>query len=347
MSSDLTAAVLARMRALVDGLQGVGGELLRAMLSHHLGWEAQAMGKPATQPAGKLVRPRLCLLSCEAAGGDPAVAVPAAAAVELIHNFSLIHDDVEDRDEVRRGRATVWKRWGEAQAVNAGDCMYSLAYAALAELDAEGVSPARRLRTLALMSEACIRLCEGQSHDLALQERPQVSQAEYLDMIGRKTAALMACAAETGAVLGGADDEAARALSQFGFDLGVAFQIRDDILGIWGDPQATGKPVGTDLSRRRCSYPVIVALERAQGADRDAILAAQGTAHSAGSGQASPERIAAAVSAIERLGARNKAEEMAAQAHARAWSALKPLRLHPRAERELRALAESLAVRQR
>jgi geranylgeranyl diphosphate synthase type I len=189
------------------------------------------------------------------------------------------------------------------------------------------------------MSEACVRLCEGQSHDLALQEQSQVSQSEYLDMIGRKTAALMSCAAETGAVLGGADDEAAQALRQFGFDLGVAFQIRDDILGIWGDPQETGKPVGADLSRRRCSYPVIVALERALGADRDAILAAQG-------GQSS-NFVAMAMAALERLGARDTAEEMIAQAHERAWSALKHIRLQPRAERELRALAGFLAVRQR
>ena len=334
MSSHPMEAVLARMRAVLRGLQGPGGELLRAMLSHHLGWEEQA-----PEAMGKLVRPRLCLLACEAVGADPAAAVPAAAAVQLIHDFSLIHDDIEDRDEVRRGRPTVWKRWGEAQAINAGDCMYSLAYAALSDPDPTSAAGARLLRAVAILSEACVRLCEGQSHDLALHDQPTVLRAEYLDMIGRKTAALISCAAQMGALLGGADDDVTDAFRDFGFQLGLEFQIRDDILGIWGDPGKTGKPVGADLSRKRCSCPVVCALERAQGEEREAILAVRR--------EPSAESIAGAVAALERLGAREEVEELAAQAHQRAWSALEPLRLEPRATRELRELAGFLTARQR
>jgi len=342
VSSDPMEAVQRLMRTALAGLEGAGGALLRAMLSHHLGWdetEAQAGGKPATLPAGKLVRPRLCLLSCAAVGGDPEVAAPAAAAIELVHNFSLIHDDIEDRDEMRRGRATVWRRWGEAQAINAGDGMYSLAYAALGDLGAAGAGDTRHLRAVALLSRACVRLCEGQAHDLALHNQPRVSPREYLDMIGRKTAALMSCATQLGALFGGANDQTQAAFRQFGFDLGIAFQIRDDLLGIWGDPDKTGKSVGTDLSRKRCSYPVICALERARGEERETILAAQGAS--------SPERIAAVVDALQRLGALAQAEDLVAQKHERAWAALGSVQLAPGAAHALRELTEFLTVRQR
>jgi len=348
-------AVIGLMRAQVERLRGPGGGLISRMLAHHLGWEApqgmgktpatpagkpatSSAGKPAIQPAGKLVRPRLCLLSCRAVGGDAFAAVPAAAAVELIHTFSLIHDDIEDRDEMRRGRPTVWKVWGEAQGINAGDCLYSLAYAVLGEADGRAGEAPRRLRAVAVLSEACVRLCEGQAHDIALQSQEDISEAEYLDMVGRKTGAIMAAAAHMGALVGGASDEHAGAFRQFGLQLGVAFQIRDDILGIWGDPQKTGKPVGSDLSRKRCSYPVIWGLAQTRGRDRDAILAARD--------EPSPAALGEAAAALERLGARARADELAAQVHRQAWAALEGLELEPRAAEELRQLTEFLTSRE-
>lgn len=332
MKEDLTQAVVEHMRALAAGLEGRGGELLRAMLRHHIGWSARC---PA---AGKLVRPRLCLLCCQAVGGDARAAVPAAAAVELIHNFSLVHDDIQDRDEMRRGRPTVWARWGEAQAISAGDCLYALAYAALGK-QARRVDAARRLRAVAMLADACVRLCEGQSHDLALQGQAQISQVEYLEMIGRKTAALISCAAQMGAMLGGADDKAAEAFRRFGFDLGLAFQVRDDLLGLWGDVKQTGKPVGADLGRRRCSYPVVWALERAQPRQREAIVRAQSAP--------SAMQVRAAVAALERLGAREQGECLAQEMHQRAWQALAGLKLKPGPLRALRELSDFLITRGR
>ena len=349
MTDDPIDAVIRLMRARVEGLQGPGGALVRRMLSHHLGWEvrqARAMGEraaepaaePAITPAGKMVRPRLCLLACQAVGGDPDAAVPAAAAIEFIHNFSLIHDDIEDRDEIRRGRPTVWKLWGEAQAINAGDCIYSLGFAALSKLEAAKVETARRLRAVAILSDATVRLCEGQTHDVALQGQEEISEAEYLDLVGRKTGAVMSAAAEMGVLLGGASDELASAFRGFGMQLGVAFQIRDDILGIWGEPEKTGKPVGADLSRKRCSYPVIWGLAHASGRERGAILAIRG--------EASEAALAHAVAALEGMGARHRAEELAAEMHGRARSALEGLELEPRAAQELRQLTEFLTSRQ-
>jgi geranylgeranyl diphosphate synthase type I len=333
VTSDPIDAVIALMRAQVDGLQGPGGALVREIAAHHFGWAGEA------EATGKLVRPRLCLLSCRAVGADPMVAVPAAAAIELIHNYSLIHDDVEDRDEMRRGRPSAWKVFGDAQAINAGDCIHSLAFAALDELDAMRVEPERRLRATAILSEANVRLCEGQAHDIALQSRDTATEDEYLDMIGRKTGALMSAAAEMGAVLGGAHDAQARAFREFGSRLGLGFQIRDDILGIWGDPQATGKPAGADLTRKRCSYPVVWAVARATGEDREALLNVRAESPSAA--------VAAAIDTLERLGARERAEELAADMHRQAWGALDGLTLEPNAVEELRQLTDFLAGRER
>ncbi|UCH34916.1 MAG: polyprenyl synthetase family protein [Armatimonadota bacterium] len=334
--------VIEMMRSHIVQLNGAGGALLREMLLHHLGWDAvdrDAGEESAGSAAGKLVRPRLCVLSCLAVGGNAAAAIPAAAAIELIHNFSLIHDDIEDRDDTRRGRPAVWKLWGEAQGINAGDCMYSLAYAVLTEPEEATADPGRRLRATAILSRACARLCEGQAHDVALRNGRDVSEDEYLDMVGRKTGALLSAAAETGALLGGADDRALDGFRDFGFDLGVAFQIRDDVLGIWGDAQKTGKPVGGDLSRRRCSYPVVWALARGRDKDRHALRDVGGAS--------SPRAMADAVAVLDRVGAREHAEELAAETHRRAWSALEGLRLESAAKDDLRRLTEFLAVRQR
>jgi geranylgeranyl diphosphate synthase type I len=334
VTSDPIDAVIALLRARIDALQGAGGALVREIAAHHFGWA----GEPDAM--GKLVRPRLCLLPCRAVGGDPMIALPAAAAIELIHNYSLIHDDIEDRDEMRRGRSAAWKAFGDAQAINAGDCIHSLAFAAMDELDATRVAPECRLRAIANLSEANVRLCEGQAHDIALQSREDLpNEDEYLDMVTRKTGALMRAAASIGALLGGADWEYAGAFGQFGERLGVAFQIRDDVLGIWGDPEQTGKPAGADLTRKRCSYPVVWASARAEGKDREALLGVRA--------DPSAKAVAGAIAALERLGAREHAEELAAEMHRQAWAALEGLKLEPRAEAELRQLTEFLTIRDR
>ena len=217
-----------------------------AMMHYHLGWADEAL-QPLAVSSGKRIRPLLCLMACEAVGGNPADAIPAAAAVEILHNFSLVHDDIEDGDETRRHRPTLWALWGVPQAINVGDGMFALAYKALLRMGrrADGTEsfPAAHgaLEAADLFSEACIRLTEGQHLDLSFEERVDVSSSEYLQMIEGKTAALIAGSTALGALFGGAEQRQEQLLGSFGRNLGLAFQIQDDILGIWGDPARDGK----------------------------------------------------------------------------------------------------------
>lgn len=218
---------------------------------------AEADGSPGPGIGGKLLRPSLVLFSCEALGGEAAEALPLAAALELIHNFSLVHDDIQDGDEFRRGRPTAWKAFGVGQAINAGDALLILALrtALSAELSWE-----KKVMAQELLLSATLRMIEGQVLDLA-GEGKALGVKEYLEMARRKTGALLGCAFSLGAVAAGRPD--LRALSQeLGEELGLAFQIKDDILGIWGDPKKTGKPVGNDLLRKKRSFPVSFALEK-------------------------------------------------------------------------------------
>ena len=260
------AAILGELRTALAPHPGPPFDQMR----YHLGWQDRA-GLPVEARGGKLLRPALCLLSCEATGGEAASALPAAAALELLHNFTLIHDDVEDASAERHGRKTVWRVWGQAQAINAGDGMLALAHATLLRL--EGHPADRVLRAARMLDEATLRLCEGQHLDLAAGERPQMSLDDYLAMIEGKTASLMAACCGIGALLGGADDATVRALEEFGRRLGLAFQVRDDLLGIWSSASETGKPAGDDLRSGKRSYPVVAALDRASDEERRVLLA--------------------------------------------------------------------------
>ena len=212
-------------------------------------------GRPADGDGGKAVRPALALLSAEAAGAAPEVGVPGAVAVELVHNFSLLHDDLMDGDEQRRHRDTVWKVHGPAQAILVGDALFALANEVLLELGTvEAGRATRRLTT------ATRKLIDGQAQDISYEHRERVTVEECLEMEGNKTGALLACAVSIGAVLGGADDRTADTLEAYGYHLGLAFQAVDDLLGIWGDPEATGKQTWSDLRQRKKSLPVVAAL---------------------------------------------------------------------------------------
>ncbi|MEE1927007.1 polyprenyl synthetase family protein [Streptomyces sp. TRM 70351] len=222
--------------------------------AYHFGW-IDAEGRPADGDGGKAVRPALALLSAEAAGAAPQTGLPGAVAVELVHNFSLLHDDLMDGDEQRRHRDTVWKVHGPAQAILVGDALFALAGEILLELGtADAARAARRL------TAATRALIDGQAQDISFEHRERVGVAECLEMEGNKTGALLACACSIGAVLGGADDTAADALHDYGFHLGLAFQAVDDLLGIWGDPESTGKRAWSDLRQRKKSLPVVAAL---------------------------------------------------------------------------------------
>jgi geranylgeranyl diphosphate synthase type I len=197
--------------------------------------------------------------------------LPAAAAVELTHNFTLIHDDIEDGDVERRHRATLWKQWGIPQAINTGDGMFALARLTLWGVLERGVEPAVAVRLGAALDNACLVIAEGQYLDISFEDRQVISVAAYLDMIGRKTAALMACSAAMGAMLATHEEEPIGRLSSFGYAIGTAFQVRDDLLGVWASKTESGKTAAGDIYRRKKSLPILHAIEHAVQSDRHAL----------------------------------------------------------------------------
>lgn len=253
-----TPVVLDRVRLLtVPALRTAVDRLepsIARVAAYHLGW-VDADGNAMAGNGGKAVRPALAVLSAEAVGAGAEVALPGAVAVELVHNFSLLHDDLMDGDEERRHRPTAWKVFGPAMAILAGDALLALAEDVLLEgPEATGPRAARHL------TEATDRLITGQAEDLSFEGRLDVSIGECMGMVGNKTGALLACSASIGAVLAGAPAEAVEALSGYGYHLGLAFQAVDDLLGIWGQPEVTGKPAWSDLRQRKKSVPVAYAL---------------------------------------------------------------------------------------
>jgi geranylgeranyl diphosphate synthase type I len=235
------------------------------MLRYPLGW-VDKDGKPYDQSTGKRIRPILLLLCAEATGGKDGwqQAIPAATAVELLHNFSLIHDDIQDNSETRHNRPTVWKVWGQANAINAGDAMFALSYAALSRLTERNVSPEIALKCWAIFNRTNLELTRGQHLDMRFEKQEMVQIEEYLSMTGGKSAALVAASAQMGALIGSRDDTIAAHFYDFGHNLGVAFQIHDDILGIWGDPSVTGKSAATDIISRKKSLPILYGLSKSK-----------------------------------------------------------------------------------
>jgi geranylgeranyl diphosphate synthase type I len=236
------------------------------MLRYHLGWQDRD-GKPVTGRRGKRLRPLLCLLACEAFGGDWRSALAVASALELIHNFTLIHDDIEDNSLTRHQRPTVWSVWGLAQGVNAGDALWALARRSVYRLTDSGRSPKVTLAVAKLLDETCYALCQGQYLDIASEGDRGMTEDTYERVMRGKTAALTAASLVSGAMLGGASTGCLEQVAAFGLELGIAFQLTDDLLGIWGDPGITGKSAASDLATHKMTLPVIYALawERAHG----------------------------------------------------------------------------------
>jgi geranylgeranyl diphosphate synthase type I len=242
----------------VDHVQAPPFGEYHSMLAYHLGWEGEGAGPEAS---GKRIRPLLLLLSAAAAGSDWRRALPAAAAVELIHNFSLIHDDIQDNSPLRRGRPTVWTRWGIPQAINAGDAMFTLGKLAILRLE-ETASPAVALQAARLIEETCLTLTQGQYLDMAFETREDVTLLDYWKMVGGKTAALLAACASLGALVAGVPAPIQAAFFEFGRRIGLAYQAEDDLLGIWGDAALTGKSTDSDLVSKKKSLPVIYGLQQ-------------------------------------------------------------------------------------
>ncbi len=239
---------------------------LYEMVRYHLALDGSGAS------GGKRMRPLLGLLAYASITGDHRAALPGAAAVELGHNFSLVHDDIEDGDVERRHRPTLWRLHGVPQAINTGDTLFSLSRIALHRLTDLGFSDSKVLRLMRLYDETCLALCEGQYIDIATSESNDLMSVEaYFDMIGRKTAALIAASIEAGALLATDDDQVIARYRGFGWALGLAFQLNDDLLGIWGSEQTTGKEP-SDVAHRKKTLPVIYAAQHAEPADRSRLL---------------------------------------------------------------------------
>jgi geranylgeranyl diphosphate synthase type I len=264
LSAAFLPAIEAEMRAVLNLKDGNGrSEPFYGMIHYHMGWADEALRR-VDHNGGKRIRPLLCLLTCAAAGGEWQLAVPAAAAIEILHNFSLVHDDIQDDSPTRRGQPTVWSLWGRPQAINTGDAMFALAHLAMARLADLGVPPGIVIRALRRFDETCVALTLGQYTDMSFESRDRVSADEYVGMITDKTAALLALSTELGALIAGADDEQIENFQKFGLNLGLAFQVQDDILGIWGDEKVTGKSAATDITTRKKTLPVLYALARSE-----------------------------------------------------------------------------------
>ena len=310
-------------------------------LQYHLGWTDRE-GKPAATPAsqGKALRPTLCMFACEALEGDLDHAVSASAAIELIHNFSLIHDDIQDQDLERRHQPTVWALWGLPRALVAGDSMQCLGDLSGLRGAQLGVAPETTVRVSRILTEGYLEMIEGQCLDLGFENRTEITTDEYLHMIACKTGALIRCAVEIGAALANDDPAVTDAFANFGRYLGRAFQIRDDYLGVWGDGSATGKSTDNDIRRRKKSFPAVFALERASGAARDDLHRIYAREELDDS---DVERVMAI---MDELGAPQFANQLTAESAALASQALANIDLPGWAREEVEQLVDFLARRQ-
>ncbi len=266
------------------------------MIRYHFGYD-----EPGKRRAGKRLRPQLLLRTALAEGGPLECALDAAVAIEILHNYSLVHDDIEDGDELRHGRTTIWKRFGVAHGINAGDALCAISYLTLLHEEAV-VPPNRVVEMLQVLHEANLRMCEGQGLDIGFETSTTVTMPQYLEMIAGKTGALFSASCELGALAAGAEPDRARQYGRLGRAYGLAFQIRDDVLGTWGATDVTGKPSGADIARRKWSFPIVWALGTPPSADRDVVARAYATG---GLDRAAVNEV---VAALERLGARDEAD---------------------------------------
>ena len=289
----------AEILRLIEASEDERTRALYEMVRYHMGLDGER------GVSGKRLRPLLGLLAFASITGDHVRALPGAAAVELGHNFSLVHDDIEDRSVERRHRPTLWALYGIPQAVNTGDTMFALSRLALYRLRDHGFSDAKVLELMRLYDETCLALSEGQFLDIWTAEHREFLSVEgYFDMIGRKTAALIAASVQAGAMLATDDERIVQAYRGFGWALGIAFQLNDDLLGIWGAEEATGKEP-TDLADHKKTLPVLYALEHAGPEDRERLVELYGRA------ELRPADVEEARTIVERAGGRDYTREQA------------------------------------
>ena len=304
---DLRPKIEEELKAVVQDSVSDTYPVLREMLSYHMGWEGEDAGP---QAQGKRLRPMLLLLSVTAVGGNWQQALPAAAGVELLHNFSLIHDDVEDSGDLRHGRPTVWVKWGVPQAINAGDLMFTISNLAVLRLQ-QSYTADVVLHAQELFQQTCVKLTQGQYLDMWYENLDDLPLDAYWSMVAGKTAGLLACCTEMGALLGGADSAMCEQYHQFGYLLGLAFQAQDDLLGIWGDVEKIGKSTSSDLFTKKKTLPVIYGLQQ-NGKFAERWL----------SGNVKLEEVPEMAALLENEGAREYTEQMAFDLTTKAQKAL-------------------------
>jgi geranylgeranyl diphosphate synthase type I len=262
LSGVMLPAVEAEMRDLLL-LGKKSHDPFYGMMHYHMGWTDSSFQLVKIN-SGKRVRPLLCLLTTKAAGANWRQAIPAAASIEIVHNFTLAHDDIQDESPTRRGRPALWKIWGSSQAINTGDALFAVAHLAMDRLRQRRISDSTTIRAIRMLDKTCLALTKGQYADMNFEGQKDVSVEEYLLMIRGKTAALLSLSAELGAVIAGCQSAVSDHYAAFGRDLGLAFQVRDDILGIWGDESLIGKSAATDIATRKKSLPVLYGLSMSE-----------------------------------------------------------------------------------
>ncbi len=309
------------------------------ILRYSMGWSDER-GNPTVATGGKALRPTLCLLACEASGGSIGNALPAAVSLELIHNFSLIHDDIQDGDRTRHHRPTVWAKWGKPKALVAGNILRVVADTSLWGLVAGSTGQRQSLDVTGLLTEAYLQMIEGQYLDLSYEGRRDIGMTDYLNMIERKTGALIRCSMQIGTLLATDDERAVKAFRDCGRALGYVFQVRDDVLGIWGEEQATGKPVGADIRRRKNSLPIVHAMSAADGLDRELLLSVYGREN------VTPEDASRVMDVMERVNTQKFAQDLAAEHYEVALEALSSVEIAADTRRDLEKVAHFLLVRE-
>ena len=326
---DSRITITPALRAAVDLLD----HRSRHQAAYHFGW-ITAAGAPTDADAGKAVRPAIALLSAEAVGAPREVAIPGAVAVELVHNFSLVHDDLMDSDEERRHRHTVWKLWGSSSAILTGDAMLALAQEVLLDTGLPTAAPAARL-----LASTTRHLIRGQVQDLSFEQRTHVTVEECIDMAAGKTGALLSASAAIGAILAGSPRRSVDALALYGHHVGVAFQLVDDVLGIWGDPSSTGKSIHSDLRSRKKSLPVSHVLNQ-PNTDGEELATWLNTP-----GEPDEPELRRVADLIERAGGRDWALAEAAQRMTQAEDALDSVDLNAGSKTELVTLGRFVVDR--
>lgn len=344
LHSEAAAHIDRELATLLEEVDG-NAPLLKRMGMYHLGL-VSASGTPVPaeerqRTQGKRMRPTIALLSCVAAGGSLEDAAPLAAAVELLHNFTLIHDDIQDRSPNRRHRSTVWRIWGDAQAINAGDALFAAAQIGVLNSTSPSLTDQQLLVIARAFNRMTIDIVRGQVLDLGFEGRNDVTPDDYLTMIRGKTAAIVKFSAWAGALLGGADTETANTFARFGEALGVGFQIRDDALGVWGTAEETGKDIADDIRRRKQALPVLLLRKAVSPSDREALD------RMFGGDRVAEDDVVAVLSMLKTYDVASDVAGRVQSHHDEAVGALDELAPHadPVALAALRALTDRMAVR--